>query len=208
MVDRNHDGKAHRYVLALLLGLALATASIAEMGCAKPQSQTPSVESVDVHADTSTPTTKPATTTKPKPAASPKKPPTIKDVTRQPALVLRTGKGGNSDTITLDYVKILTGKAAQDAAVKQGQSPSRTLFVENTNTQLRTIPISPSVAIVLHPTESPKSARQVTLSDFKRIMSAGIEKYGGKHYEWNPTLVYYVDIEKGKVTRIENQWIP
>jgi hypothetical protein len=225
VVGFNDGARAKTRALALLLGLGLVVGSLVTTGCSAcstPKSTTSSAGSAETSASdnlTATPsatetgattTSEPAATSdSPKSTSSSKESADANDVKHQATYIVETGKtssGGN--TITFDYVQFLTGDAAEKAAKAHGQEAENDYFVVNDNPKLRTFPVSSSAVIKLHPAEDPSFTRDFSFSELKTLIAAGSKTYGGKHYYWMSEATYYVNVEDGKVTRVENQWVP
>ena len=163
--------------------------------------------------EASSTTTQPSTTTESKPPATKPSSTTSKltanDVTHQPTFIVKTGVAdGGGSTITLDYILYLSGAAAEKAAKAHGDTVENDYYIVNDNKMLRTFPISSAVVIVLHPANGPQFHRTFTLAEFKALMSSHTAAYGDKNFDWSPQTPYYVNVKNGKVTRIEQQWVP
>jgi len=163
----------------------------------------------------------PTPTTTPSPVVTPPTPPpakssaatqtslTANDVTHQATFVTETGVAdGGADTVTFDYVQFLTGAAAQKAATAHGDTVENDYYVANDNPRLRTFPVASSVAIVMHPGEGPQYHHNLTLDQFKALVASGSAVYAGQHYNWHNKMTFWINVKNGKVTRIENQWVP
>lgn len=153
--------------------------------------------------------TTPAVTTPP--ATSTVKPETNTDgdVTRQPSFITKHGKNAEGvRTLTFDYVQFLTGSAAEKAAAKKGDTVENDYYVLNDNTKKRTFPIASDVVIVLHPGEGPDYKRTFTSTEFRALMDDGSATKSGKNYTWSAETLFYVNVKKGKVVKIENLWVP
>jgi hypothetical protein len=153
----------------------------------------------------------PASTT-PNPVVPPKPPapkpsPTANDVTHQATFITKTGTAGGAHTMTFDYVQFLTGSDAIKAATAHGDTVENDYYVVNDNPKLRTFPVASGVTIKLHPGD-PSSSRIFTFSEFKALMGSGTATYGGQVYDWNSQQTYYINVNNGKVTRVENVWVP
>ena len=156
-------------------------------------------------------TTPPATTTSPKPpTVTPAKPSVnANDVTHQATFITKNAVAdGGSPTLTFDYVQFLTGSAADKAAKAHNDTVENDYYVVNDNKKLRTFPVSSAVVIVLHPGNGPQFHRNFTWAEFKSLMQTHTATYGGDMYDWSAETIYYINIKNGKVTRVEQQWVP
>jgi hypothetical protein len=145
--------------------------------------------------------------TKPKPVTKPV--PTIPSVTHQPTWITKHWvASGGVRTLTCDYVQFLTGKAAIKAAKAHGDTVENDYYIVNDNKLKREIPVAAGVTIVLHPGDGPQFKRTFTLSQFEDLMDSETATYGGKTYSWSNEMTFYINVKNGKITRIENQWVP
>lgn len=152
-------------------------------------------------------TTAPVETTAPIVVTTPPAP--TPATVRQPALV--TGITGNDSTgykITVDYVQVLTGKAAADAAAAAGQEspPPNDYFIENSSKQLRTfdVPKGASVTVLGWAGAGATTKKKITVAQFMDVMP------GGAHTKDEWTQSYYrVTVKSGTtVTTIEQIFFP
>lgn len=205
-------------VVAAVLGAGLVGGLVVLVGqsmfaskgvTALPSSTLASATPAVVATVTPTVVTTPAVTTPP--AASTVKPETNTDgdVTRQPSFITKYGKDDEGvRTLTFDYVQFLTGTAAEKAAAKKGDTVENDYYVLNDNTKKRTFPVASDVSIVLHPGEGPDYKRTFTFTEFRALMDDGSATKGGKNYTWSAETLFYVNVKKGKVVKIENLWVP
>jgi hypothetical protein len=155
-----------------------------------------------------------ATIPPPPPVSPPEVPPvkpkslTANDVTHEATFITKAGVANGSPTLTFDYVQFLTGAAAMKAAAAHGDTVENDYYVANDNTKLRTFPVAAAVVIKLHPGDGPELSRNFTVAEFKSLISGGSATYGGKTYDWSAETTYYINVKNGKVTRVENQWVP
>lgn len=218
-------GTRRRGSRAVLLGVVMLGAALALTGCFPPKSASTTTGSTDstgsasasastgVAATTATvPSAVETATTvvaEPQPTTNTKPSPAITNVTHQPTWIVKSGvtdKGAH--TLTCDYVQFLTGSAAEKAAKKHGDTVENDYYVVNDNSAKRTIPVAAGVTIVLHPGDGPQFKRTFTLAQFEDLMDSTFATYGGKTYMWSDDTTFYVNVKNGKITRIENQWVP
>jgi len=156
-----------------------------------------------------TPTTQAQATQPPATSAKPKSTLTAGDVAHQATRITKNGEAGGGDhTLTLDYVQFLMGAAAETAAEARGTTADNDYYVVNDNTKLRTFPVDSGVVIKLYWAGSPTVSRIFTFAEFKSLMATGRATYGGKRYDWSKLETYYVTVKNGRITRIEQQWVP
>jgi hypothetical protein len=216
-----HGGNRRRGSHSALLGVVMLAGALALTGCFPPKSASTSTGS----ASSSTSATVAAATTAPASietiapvAVTPKQAPNqtiteptknVANVTHQPTLILNDWiADGGVNTLTCDYVQFLTGAAAVKAAKAHGDSVENDYYVVNDNTMQRNIPIADNVTIVLHPGDGPQFSRTFTLFEFEELMDHLLATYKGKTYSWSSDTIYYINVKNGKITRIENQWVP
>lgn len=206
-----------------LLGVVMLVGVLALTGCFPSKSASTSTGSADSTGSATATTGVAATTatvpsavetattvvTEPEPAAVTKPTSNITNVTRQPTWIVKSGVGDKgAHTLTCDYVQFLTGSAAEKAAKKLGDTVENDYYVVNDNSMKRTIPVAAGVTIVLHPGDGPQFKREFTLAQFEDLMQSTFATYGGKTYMWSNDMTFYINVKNGKITRIENQWVP
>lgn len=133
---------------------------------------------------------------------------TANDVVHQPTWVVKATDAGGKQTITLDYVQWLTGKAAEKAAKAHGDTVENDYYVVNDNKKLRTFPLASSAKITVRVSSDPSVSRDFSFSEFKSLLKTHSATYGGLPYDWNPQAVYYVTVKHGKITHLDHQWVP
>jgi hypothetical protein len=110
--------------------------------------------------------------------------------------------------ITVDYVQMLTGKAAADRATADGQEspPPNDYYLVNDNPKLRTFSVAAAAPVYLlgwGGTDATFKTKR-TIDDFLDIMPGGVNP----QTEW-VNGYYWVTVKAGKtVTRIEQQFFP
>jgi hypothetical protein len=197
--------------LALLLGVAACTPkSAGSTGAATTAGPSAAVTSVAGGAGTGSTSSPAATVTPPPPPPKPKPKPslTANDVTHQATFIVKNGVSDSAYTLTLDYVQYLQGSAATKAAAAKGDTVENDYYVLNDNPKLRTFPVASGLTIIMHPGSGPQYHRDFTFSEFKTLMSSGSVTYGGKYYNWSNQMTFWVNVKNGKLTRIEQQWVP
>jgi hypothetical protein len=143
-------------------------------------------------------TTTVTTTTTPAPA-----------LVKNPALVTNvTWSAAKGYRITVDYVQILTGKAAADAATAAGAEspPPNDYFIVNTSTKLRTfsLPKSASVTVLGWGGADSTAKKKLAVGQFMDIMPGG----ASPQEPWM-SAYYYVTVRSGTtVTKIEQIFFP
>lgn len=108
-------------------------------------------------------------------------------------------------TLIADYAQFLTGKAAADAAQKAGgeSPPPNDYYIVNENPLLRTLPVSPAVAVRLTVDNEGGAVAEgfdATFADLAAQLKANPDMASYRHF--------WLTIEGGTVTRIEEQFTP
>ena len=215
--SERRTGRIALIVIAAVLGSALVVGALAYWGLSRTASGgasggTGSSLATPTAGGSTSATTPPTTSTNPQPPATKpatKPSATANDVTHQATFILKSGVAdGGANTLTFDYVQFLTGSAAQKAAQAKGDTVENDYYVLNDNPKLRTFPVSSAAVIVLHPGNGPQVKRTFTIGEFKTLIGSHTATYGGNVYDWSNETTYYINIKNGKVTRIENQWVP
>jgi hypothetical protein len=219
-----HGGARRRARRAALLGVVMLVGALAQSGCFPSKSASTSTGSADSTGSASASATAGVATTAAVPAAVEtattaateqeqaavtKPSSSITNVTHQPTWIVKNGVADSgAHTLNCDYVQFLTGAAAEKAAKKHGDTVENDYYVVNDNAAKRTIPVAAGVTIVLHPGDGPQFKRVFTLAQFEDLMDNTSATYGGRTYMWSSDTTYYVNVKNGKITRIENQWVP
>jgi hypothetical protein len=151
-----------------------------------------------------TPTTTVVTTptVAPTPTATPA---TVKE----PSLVTKvTWSASKGYRITVDYVQILTGKAAADAATAAGEEspPPNDYFIVNTNPKLRTfsLPKGTPVTVLGWGGTDSTAKKKISVGQFMDIMPGGTNPQ-----DEYVNAYYYVTVKAGTtVTKVEQIFFP
>lgn len=212
MSDRRHDGpKATRSrvpvwaLVASVIGVAILAGSAAWL-LAGPRTPVPAP--VTTSTITPTPTveaTVPVVPTSTVPATATPKPATV----REPALIKRiTGGPSEGYRITLDYIQILHGKAAADAATAAGDEspPPNDYYIVNTSKTLRTFSLPKSAYITVRewPGADVTAKHRLTVARFADIMPGGANTKS----QW-ANARYDLTVKAGTtITRIEQIFFP
>jgi hypothetical protein len=159
---------------------------------------TPTV-TVETTPSAATTTTLPATSTpKPKPVVAVKEPSLIKKV---------SGSSSSGYKITVDYVQILNGKAAADAATAAGQEspPPNDYFIENTSKKLRTftLPKNTPITVLGWGGADATAKKNISVSQFMAVMTSGTNTDS----QWADAY-YYVTTRGANVTKIAQIFFP
>lgn len=134
--------------------------------------------------------------------------PTPKTV-REPTLVTKVTKISSKEyRIVVDYVQILTGKAAADAATAAGEEspPPNDYFIANTSTKLRTfsLPATASITVLGWAGADATAKKKLTVGQFMDVMPGGTHPQD----EWAHGY-YYVTVKAGTtVTKVEQIFFP
>lgn len=148
--------------------------------------------------------TVPVTTTTVPATATPKPKPV-----REPAIVTKvTWSASKGYSITVDYLQILTGQAAADAATAAGEEspPPNDYFILNEEKTLRTLslPKSASITLLGWAGADATAKKKVSVGQFMDVMNGG----ANPQEEWS-TGRYYVTVkDRTTVTKIEQIFFP
>lgn len=192
------------FVVSVCAVAALA-ASVAWLMAAPRPAPIPAVTPTDTVPATPTPeptvtvTPAPTTTVVPTPAT-----------VREPALVTKvTWSASKGYLITVDYVQVLTGKAAADAATAAGEEspPPNDYFIANTSKKLRTfsLPKNTPVTVLGWGGTDATAKKKITVGQFMDIMPGGA---GSPQPEYADAY-YYVTVKAGTtITKVEQIYFP
>ena len=132
--------------------------------------------------------------------------------TKQFGYIKKVYESGSKTYLVVDYAQMLTGAAADSAAVAAGEIAAgehvpNDYFIKNTNPKLRTFRISPSVKIIAQ-TYSMGTAGKVgdqiiTLSKFKYIFKNKPSSYDNMVV--NP---WWLWVKGSTVTKLKEQYLP
>lgn len=155
----------------------------------------------------SAPASAPATAATTPPAKPAPKTVVTRELCLVKKLVYVTGTDGAFD-ITVDYVQMLTGKAAADAAAAAGEEspPPNDYFIVNSSTKLRTfrLPKSSTVRVLEWSGATGTTLTKIPVGQFVDIMPGGMNPQD----PWKDGY-YWVTVKDGKtVTKIEQQYLP
>lgn len=160
------------------------------------------IASASAAATASVTTTKPAPTTTPKPVPTPV-------YAKELALVKKvTWSSSKGYQVTADYVQMLTGKAAADAATAAGEEspPPNDYFMLNSSTKLRTLllPKSTPVYVLRWAGAGATTQTKISVGQFMDIMPGGTSPQP----EWEGAY-YWLTVKSGTtITKIEQQYLP
>jgi hypothetical protein len=121
---------------------------------------------------------------------------------RHPARILAVSD--SKKTVRFDVIQFLTGDAANKAAAEDGEEspPPNDYYIRNTNPKIRTLSIAPSVTVtvnVLAATETGSSTKDTRIT---------LAKLAGFPRDRVDDAVFWLTVSHGKVTRIEEQYLP
>jgi hypothetical protein len=127
---------------------------------------------------------------------------------KTPAVLLADGRwpgfiadvGGK--TVSMDLVEFLTGDAAAKAWKKKNptseqDSPDNDYFIVNDNAKLRDLPLASTVEAVVLAAANPGTEKTIAVS--------GLKKHLGDQLS---TTLFWFTVQQGKVTKIEQQFLP
>lgn len=136
----------------------------------------------------------------PPPSPAPKAPSPVRQFT-----YIKSVKAAAPSSIVADFAQFLTGKAAASAAAKAGDEspPPNDYYIVNDNPKLRTLAVSPTVAVRLTTEDDGAPLPEgydSTLAAFAKQLKA--------NPDWAQYRHFWITIEDGVVTRIEEQFTP
>jgi pyruvate/2-oxoglutarate dehydrogenase complex dihydrolipoamide acyltransferase (E2) component len=147
-------------------------------------------------------------TTTPSPASSSKPTPAPTSVKELALVKTVTWSSSKGYRVTADYVQLLTGKAAADAATAAGQEspPPNDYFILNSSTKLRTLalPKSTPVYVLAWAGAGATTKTKIPVGQFMDIMPGGTNPQP----QWEAGY-YWLTVKNGStITRIEQQYFP
>jgi hypothetical protein len=226
MSDEPQDPKPRRGIplwvfVASLIAVVMLTGSVVWALRVRSQAGTPVVDtsvptstaSVDPTLNVqwtpinepSIPPAAPSTSTAPATAT----PPAARVLDKQPARVTHmTWSASKGYRITADYVQILTGRAAADAATAAGEEspPPNDYFIANTSAKLRTysLPKATPITMLGWAGADATAKHKIAVGQFMDVMPGGVspqEEYADAYY--------YLTIKNGTtVTKVEMIFFP
>jgi len=155
---------------------------------------------------TTPPTTVPTTTV---PATTTPSSPPVLALDKQPALITNmTWSAKRGYRITADYVQILTGQAAADAATAAGEEspPPNDYFIVNASAKLRTfsLPKTAYITVLGWSGADATAKHRLSVGEFMDVMPGGVnpqEEYADAYY--------YVTVKNGTTaTKVEMIFFP
>lgn len=145
-----------------------------------------------------------ASTTKTSPAQPPSE---TSASSQQYTLIDKVYQKGGAWYITADYVQFLTGAAANAAATAHGDEspPPNDYYIVNDNKQLRELPVTASANVKIMGGEGgdPANPRNQSISTFHDWYYSG-----DTAKNWVKGGIYVLTLSGGKVTAIDQQFIP
>ncbi len=117
---------------------------------------------------------------------------------RHPGFIKAVG----DDAVSMDLVEFLTGDAAAKAWQErypdsEQDSPDNDYFIVNDNKKLRKLPFAPSVVVKVVGDTGPEATKSIAVT--------GLEKYFGELLD---DTMFWFTVQQGKVTKIEQQFLP
>jgi hypothetical protein len=121
---------------------------------------------------------------------------------RHPVLIVAVSD--TKKTVRFDLVQFLTGDAANKAAAEDGQEspPPNDYYIRNTNPKLRTLPIAPSVTVVVNVLVADDTG------DATKDTKITLAKLAGFPPDRVHDALFWLTVSHGKVIRFEEQYIP
>jgi hypothetical protein len=125
---------------------------------------------------------------------------------RQPGLVVDVIDSAGTAVMRIDYVQVLTGGEAADAAAAHGDEspPPNDYYVVNDNPKIREFPIQAGIPVFVVTNDdgsSDAAGHTLTLSQW----ISALQGPNGDSFKAN---IYWVQVTNGTVTSIEAQYVP
>jgi hypothetical protein len=121
---------------------------------------------------------------------------------RHPVRIVAVSDGDK--TVRFDLIQFLTGEAANKAAAEDGEEspPPNDYYIRNVNPKLRTLAIAPSATVTVNVLAAGDTGSSV--KDTKITLA----KLAGYPRDRVRDAVFWLTVSHGKVTRIEEQFVP
>lgn len=188
------------------LWVAAVVASAALTGCgsdAKPQSQqTPTPDATSATPSAGASLTVPPTSTTPAVVVTKQPPIRVTDLEDGRHYAYLKSLDTASRALGVDVIQFLTGEAAEKAAAEDGEE-AYDYYIRNQNKKVRTLSLAPNVRVVVNTltaseTGSSSKDTEITLAKLKSYFDKGEAQ----------RRVFYVTLAGGRVTRINEQYLP
>lgn len=116
---------------------------------------------------------------------------------------------GSTPEIKVDYAQMLTGSAAAAAAAARGDEspPPNDYYILNENTKLRSFPAQSSMSVKLTSTDGGASAPSGYTVGFGQFADMYAGMSGGASGVFR-NVPYWITIDGGTITSIEEQYLP
>lgn len=139
---------------------------------------------------------------------APTKTPSKSTSEKQIGFITNISEEAGKYTLTIDYVEMLTGKAAQDAHIADGRGPidGELFYLRNQNKRLRTFPVSSKVKVVMwtwNMESEGVKATSIPWGQFFDVMPGGVNPQ-----DRFKSLPYWVTITDGAISKVEEQYLP
>lgn len=152
------------------------------------------------------PTTEPEPTPEPTETPEPAAPETGENDGRYIGYVKRIYNVGSTRYVEIDYIQFLTGDEAADAAAARGDEspPPNDYYIVNENPRLRQFPVQMGIPVTMWTwaMESSGVSEQDVLFDiwWDRLFMSGDARL--------QAVPYWIELEDGVITSIEEQYLP
>ncbi len=139
---------------------------------------------------------------------APTKTPSKSTSEKQIGFITNISEEAGKYTLTIDYVEMLTGKAAQDAHIADGRGPidGELFYLRNQNKRLRTFPVSSKVKVVMwtwNMESEGVKATSIPWGQFFDVMPGGVNPQ-----DRFKSIPYWVTITDGAISKVEEQYLP
>lgn len=121
---------------------------------------------------------------------------------RHPVRIVAVSNGDK--TVRFDLIQWLTGEAANKAAAEDGEEspPPNDYYIRNVNPKLRTLATAPSVTVTVNVLAAEETGSAVKDTEITLAKLAGYPRDRVRD------AVFWLTVSHGKVTRIEEQFVP
>lgn len=110
---------------------------------------------------------------------------------------------GGATRVRFDLAYFLTGSEAEAAAADHGDELTNDYYIVNDNPRLRILPLADEVEVEFVPNDLCCELQQGDIDAWlESVLATNPTDYGGKDVPW------WITVEGGEITRIEQQYLP
>ncbi len=153
---------------------------------------------------TPSPSDSPSPSPTPEPSTGPTTSPELAD--GRHFVFIRELPGDPPERMTFDLAEFLTGDAAAEAAAEHGDEspPPNDYYIVNDNPRLRTIPLAPDAQLLI--IDWNDCCDTFIDGDIGQLRDALVS--GDSTGPYRPTSPFWITVEGGTITTIEEQYLP